>query len=335
MSKSLLSFLWMAVCPLCLCIFASCSDDDDNCQAPVNNEEPTESKKDTTITVGGTFVISNKCTGDRMNASAMNMFDKDTLCIEFEPEEKYKDSPFTITCEDLKPIGDGLFVLIDKTASPESLLVTATYQSDNIQYKAENSMSINVSHAYAVVPFWLQASQDLLLLSTAQVTYTDADGQKHTFEIDDEQWERPDSITLYLFRDNNGFEQLIDDKAEGEDKGWTLIEEERLGPNATYTFDVRYYHLGIDASVSVVYKRKENVAATADTYYLYHSLDRKKADITVPVGVVVDIYNSTNIDLTNHDVPRVELDDYFIKLKNSPDVFNMNISNSGIITKLK
>lgn len=280
----------------------------------------------------GKFTVTNACTGEDLNASANNMFDKDTLRIVFQPEEKYKDTLFTISCDDLKSIGDSLFVLKNRTSSPDSLLITATCQSDST-LRAESKIGISVSHAYAVVPFWLQASQDLLLLSTAQVTYTDADGHEHTFDISDEDWVRPDSITLYLFRDNNGYEQLISDKAEGEGKGWTLIEEEKLGPNATYTFDVRYYHLGIGACVSVTYKHKENVVTSVDTYYLYHSLDRKSADITVPNGIVVDIYNPTNIDLTNHDVSQAELNDYFSKLQSNPDIINLSISSTGDITQ--
>lgn len=311
-----------------LLVMACCHDDDEENTA-VNNDD----QRVKTVDVNGTFTITNICTGESVK-SAMKLFDKDTLRIVFQPEGEFKDQPFTITCEDLKSIGESLFVLKSQSLSPDSLLITATCQSDKTK-RAESIIGISVSHAYAVVPFWLQASQDLLLLSTAQVTYTDADGQEHTFDITDDDWVRPDSITMYVFKDGNDYEQVTYDKAEGLEKGWTLVEEEKLGPNATYTFDVRYYHLGIDASVIVTYNRKEKGAASADSYYLYHSIDRKSADITVPNGLVNDIYTSTNIDLTDHDVPKAEIDDYFVKLQSNPDIFKLNISGTGKIMQLK
>ena len=310
--------LYLFTFTMTLFSLSSCSSDDDM----KNNVE-------------GAFTITNISSGKVMNASSNKMFDKDTLRIMFQPKEEHKDLQFTIDCEELKSIGDNLYILKSNTLSPNSLKVTAKCESGNTQYCAETKIGINISHSYAVIPFCVQASQDLLLLSSAQVTYTDADGQEHSFGINDEEWVRPDSINLYLFRDNNGNEQLINDKSEGEEKGWTLIEEEKLGPNATFTFDVRYYHLGIDASVSVTYKRKEHVTATADTYYLLHRIDRKSADITVSNGIVVDIYNPTNIDLTDHNIPNTELENYFIKLQSNPDIFKLNISNTGSITQIK
>lgn len=277
------------------------------------------------IVVNGTFTIRNICTGEEMNSSIKNMFDKDTLCIVFQPEEKYKDKLFTITCEDLKSIGDSLFVLKDKSLSPDSLLITATCQSDTT-IRVEDKFDISVSHAYAVVPFCLEASQDLLLLSTAEVTYTDADGQEHTFDVSDDKWVRSEGTFLYEFVDDNGQKHVTFDKTEGLDKGWTLILEKQYGPDATYTFDVRYYHLGIDASVSVTYKPKENITLSADTYYLYHYLDRKKADITISNGLVNDIYAPIGRNATSDYVPQSELNDYFSKLQSTPDVFKLNIT---------
>lgn len=335
------NLFWAIVTTMTIFSLSSCNNDDeeeDNANKPSyqqNDDEKGNSgnKKDsTTVTIKGTFTITNKCTGEEI-VTTTDMFDQDTLCIEFEPEEKYKAQQFTISCEELSSLGNGFFVLKNRTSSPTSLLISAICKSEATQYIANKAIDVNVSHTYAVVPFWLLASQDLLLLSTAQVTYTDADGREHSFDIKDEDWERPDSIILYTFQDSEGFEHYEENKAEGLEKGWTLKEEEKLGPNATYSFDVRYYHLDIDASVTVRYKRKDGVSATADSYYLYHTIDRNSAKITIPGITVIDQYNHINLDLTDHDVSKSALDKYFNNLNSSTDTFKLNISNGGTITK--
>lgn len=334
------NLFWVIVFSLTFTLCSCCTDDEEeqdngnksSYSSNDNEKEKNDNKKDSTTTIEGTFTITNKCTGEEI-VTTTDMFDQDTLCIEFEPEEKYKAQQFTISCEELSSLGNGFFVLKNRTSSPTSLLISAICKSEATQYIANKAIDVNVSHTYAVVPFWLQASQDLLLLSTAQVTYTDADGREHSFDIKDEDWERPDSITLYTFQDSEGFENYEENKAEGLEKGWTLKEEEKLGPNATYSFDVRYYHLDIDASVTVRYKRKDGVSATADSYYLYHAIDRKSAKITIPGITVIDQYNHINLDLTDHDVSKSALDKYFNNLNSSTDTFKLNISNGGTITK--
>ena len=98
--------LYLFTFTMTLFSLSSCSSDDDM----KNNVE-------------GAFTITNISSGKVMNASSNKMFDKDTLRIMFQPKEEHKDLQFTIDCEELKSIGDNLYILKSNTLSPNSLRI--------------------------------------------------------------------------------------------------------------------------------------------------------------------------------------------------------------------
>lgn len=270
----------------------------------------------------GEIVVTNLSAQEEITSNTTTMLNGDTLKVMFLPKNEFIGKRFTMSSSQLKKLNDSLFVANNHKAGLTVVSLVAELEED-ASIKVQKDIEVNVPSSYAIVPFVLQASQDLLQFTTAEVTYTDAAGEKHIFTIDNKDWHRPDSTSIFHY------------DTDTPQDGWTLIEERKLAPNADFTFRVRYYQLGIDASVSVRYVAKANVTLSADSYYFYHDLDRYSAEIVVPNTIVRDIYNSTRFDLTNHDVAKADVPAYLETLKSEPDVFNLNISAKGDITEKK
>ena len=142
-------------------------------------------------------------------------------------------------------------------------------------------------------------------LVTPEVTYTDADGNSHTFTVRDEDltMQTNDDITTYF-----------------------------------YTFNVRYYKTGITSSVSVTYIPRPDIKLGRERYYLYHSLRTGSADVHIPGLVYVDLSTSFGISIVlggedgvaKNDVPAA-----LEELKNTPDVLRLDIFKDNGIKEVK
>lgn len=307
-------------------VSCSCCDDD-----------KTEIKHDD----AGVFAIINLNTGEAIDGSTANMLIDDTLKVEFTPKSEYQKKSFSVTCSSssIKTLKDNLFLVSGVINDKVKFLAYSKEEDDKTitEYSAEKELTINIPSSYAIIPFHLEVSPDLLQLVTAEVNYKNGDGAQGSFVINDEDWIHQDSTTVRLYVDDDGYEYYIGGSQTPEE-GWKLLEQRKVVSNSIYDFSMRCYHLGVDNEVTVNYIPKSQYTLDKDTYTLVHELDRRSAKIVIPNVVVIDNYSgfsfSINIGLWN-GVNKKDVQSYLDNLRNTPDVFRFNISDGGNITKIE
>lgn len=182
----------------------------------------------------------------------------------------------------------------------------------------------------AQIPFIVNASQDLLNFVTAELTYTDGYGHTHVIALSDEDWNKPDSISAYTYRREDGSEFIV---FEGEeiDPSWTFVEESRFLPDADYKF-TQQYPLGSECHVSIRYSRKPSAQIQDRKYYFSHYVDRGKASINARNRIVIDNYFSIHIIAAQYASSQVE--EYISNLVNTTDELSLAIDKNGHITNM-
>ncbi|MBQ6208477.1 MAG: hypothetical protein IJK42_01710 [Prevotella sp.] len=306
-------------------VSCSCCDDD-----------KTEIKHDD----AGDFAIINLNTGEAIDGSSANMLIDDTLKVEFTPKSEYQKKSFSVTCSSssIKKLNDNLFLVSSVINDKVKFFAYSKEEDDKTitEYSAEKELTINVPSTYAIIPFHLEVSPDLLQLVTAEVNYKNGNGTQGTFVINDDDWIHQDSTTVRLYVDADGHEYYIGGSQTPEE-GWVLQEQIKFVSNSIYDFKMRYYQLGVDNEIVVNYKPKTQYTLDKDTYYFNHSITRKSATIEISNTTVMDISSdfsvTINIGSMDSDVNKNDVKSYLDKLQNTPDVYKFNISDRGMITK--
>ena len=288
----------------CVTIMTSCSNDDDVTEQTVDERQKTE----VTNSDAGEFKVTNisyQGTEDGLSLSALS---GDTLKIIFTPKSEYSKLAFEKNYEGLEQINDSLYRVKDSRAGThEYKLVTSGREETNdaiVNLSAKGSLKVNIPEAYVIMPYIIGMTDDLQKLVTPKVTYSDAEGKNHTFMVRDEDLTKKsyDDFTTYF-----------------------------------YTFNVRYYKIGITSSVSVTYVPRSNIQLNQERYYMYHSLRKGRADVHIPGLIYVD--NSISLDISINiggegGIPKGEVPAALEKLKNTPDVLRFDIFKDDGITEL-
>lgn len=327
--------LYVTISLLLFMIFVSCSKDSDT---PSNINEPEKAEK--TIYNAGEFSITNLSSKENVDGSEVKLINGDTLKVVFKPKNEYKDYSFTVSCTSLNKLNDSLFVVSNLPSNRNEVLFTSASskveKKDSIlTYFAERKVILNIPSSYVIIPFHLEATQDLLQMTTAEITCKNGDGTQSTIVLNEDDWVCRDSSTIYLYVDAEGKKHYTA-QSTPED-GWTKVEERKFASNSYYDFKVRYFQLGVDNEIIVKYIPKSLLSMERDSYSFYHSLDRSIATVVIPGVQVIDIYSSTNISInigSDYGVKKDDVKSYLDNLRNTQDVFKFNISNNGSITKV-
>ena len=270
-----------------------------------DDEDGVEQPKKTPVTdqQAGTFKIVNQTYDDGTTGAGIIALPGDTLKVTFTPKADYKGLTFKMSCEELEQVNDSLYVVTKNASGTKKYTVSAAYQNETettvIKYSAKTDFELTVPDSYVIIPYHLTLSQDLKELVTPEVTYYDADGKRHTFVV--KAWEESEYV-------------------------------------ATTHFYVRYYKVGVTATVEFRYIPKQDVSLTRDRYYLSRQFDRGSAKIQIPKTINIDIYNAMNFSLViggeigtaKEDIPAA-LDE----LSNTVDVLKFSIDEKGRIEKIK
>lgn len=149
--------------------------------------------------------------------------------------------------------------------------------------------------SYAVVPYVLKVTDDLLQFVTPEITYNDEAGS-HTVRLTSGDFTRTDSA------DNDGYK-------------------------CRYTFEVRYNSFPATTQVYVRYIAKDGSAPVRDRYVLRHFLGRETA--TFHNMNIYDIYAPSHIG-GQWVVSKDDVRDYIDKLATTPDIKCWTIDETGV-----
>lgn len=309
-------------------VSVACCDDDKNEDTKIN----------------GTFTVENMSYSDKSQGASVKALEGDTLKIVFSPERMYENLTFAISCGDgLQKLNDSLYVVKElnpgENKVPLSAQCNEKTEGSSIAYSAYEELTVIVPEAYVIIPYRVAVSQDLLDLVDAEVTYTDAENERHSYMIPDKSWTRSDSITYQRWKDATGKSHLIEVGKDNIEAGWTFIDEKKYLPTPYYIFSVRYYKMGITSNVTVRYIPKEGITAERESYEFYHKVKEGSAIVEIPGLVYID--NSISFDLTintggDGKIKKDEVNDYIGNLARTPDVIKLNIDpQNGRIKEIK
>ena len=305
-------------------VSVACCDDDKNEDTKIN----------------GTFTVENMSYSDKSQGASVKALEGDTLKIVFSPERMYENLAFAISCGDgLQRLNDSLYVVKElnpgENKVPLSAQCNKEAEGSSITYSASEELTLIVPEAYVIMPYKVAVSQDLLDLVDAEVTYTDAEDESHSYLIPNESWTRSDSITYQRWKDATGTSHLVTVGKDNIEAGWTFIDEKKYLPTPYYTFRVRYYKMGITSNVTVRYIPKKGMIAERDSYEFYHNLERGNAIVEIPGLVYID--NSISINIGGDGkIKKDDVKTYIEKLENTPDVIKLNIDpQNGRIKEIK
>lgn len=284
----------LAVGMAAVLMVTSCVDDDDD-----NVEQP--KKTPVTDQQAGTFKIVNQTYDDGTTGAGIIALPGDTLKVTFAPKADYKGLTFEMSCEGLNQLNDSMYVVTKNASGTNKITVSAAYQNETettvIKYSAQADFELTVPDSYVIIPYYLTLSQDLKELVTPEVTYTDADGKRHTFVVKD--WDESEYV-------------------------------------ATTKFCVRYYKLGVTATVEFRYIPEQDVSLTRDRYYLSRQFDRESAKIHIPNSIKTETYFNIGMTLfiggdgdsgTSKEAVPAAIEE----LSNTVDVLKFSIDEMGNI----
>ncbi len=347
----------MTVYVVTMMTMVSCDGDDEN----------TLVVKDTSA---GTFIVKNLSTQEIIGQSA-EVINKDTILIVFKPNQSYLNSTFTIICNGLEKVNDSIYVLpkdyldsgvtIDgntitvskpkdlpndievNVLASDTIKATPDSESDYI-IKAESSFKLNVAKSYVIIPLKVKISPDLKSFVDVELSYTDKDGNEQKYLIQEDEWVKPDSVTLYTYETEEGetsYGYVVPD-------GCKIIEEERFARDCYYVLNTRFLNLENDVTTtfSASYIPKPDMEIDKENYTFKHGIDRMSASISIPGTIVIDNYISFNIsvdihigmgtdDISTPEETKEKVKSYLEELSNHPDTKTFSISKTGIITSIE
>lgn len=334
---------------------------------PFPNPEPEPVVKDTSA---GTFIVKNLSTQATIGQSA-EVINRDTILIVFKPNQKYINSTFTIICNGLEKVNDSIYVLpkiyldsgvttdgntitvhkpkdlpdvIEVNILASDTITTTSDSESNYVIKAESSFNLNVAKSYIIIPLKVSTSPDLKSLVDVELSYTDKYGNEQKYLIKEEEWVKPDSVTLFKYETEEGetnYGYVVPD-------GCKIIEEERLSSDCYYVLNTRFLDLENDVTTifSARYIPKPNIEIDKENYDFSHSIDRMSAKVSIPGTIFIDNYISFNIslnikigvgtdDISTPEETKEKVRSYLEELSNTPDIKKFNISKTGLITSIK
>lgn len=321
-------------------------------------------------TSAGTFIVKNLSTQATIGQSA-EIINRDTILIAFKPNQEYINSTFTIICNGLERVNDSIYVLpkdyLNSGVTTDGNTITAhnpkdlpdvievnilasdtiTTTSDSESYyiiKAESSFKLNVAKSYVIIPLKVNLSPDLKSFVDVELSYTDKDGNEQKYLIKEEEWVKPDSVTLFEYETEEGetnFGYVVPD-------GCKIIEEERFARDCYYVLNTRFLNLENDVTTtfSARYIPKPDIEIDRENYTFKHGIDRMSASISIPGTIVIDNYISFNIsidihigmgtdDISTPEETKEKVRSYLEELSNTPDIKKFNISKTGLITSVE
>lgn len=289
----------------CVSVMTSCSEDDDVKEQTANERKKTEVNDAN----AGEFCVTNISYPGTEDGLGLSALKGDTLKIIFTPNAKHKTLVFERKYDGLEQINDSLYrIKEDKAGTHEyKLIITHQEETDTtiVTVSAEATLKVNLPEAYVIIPYIIGMTNHLHELVMPEVTYTDANGKKHSFAVRDEDLTKQtnDDITTYF-----------------------------------YTFNVRYYKTGITSSVSVSYIPRPDIQLSQERYYLYHSLRTGRADVHIPNLVYVDLSTSFSINIAiggEDGVAKDEVPAMLEELRKTPDVLRLDIFKDNGIKEVK
>lgn len=317
-------FTLLMILALVLTFASSCCD----------KEESGTEDSNVVDSYSGVFTITNLSTHELIGDSA-NVINNDTLVIHFTPKQEYANPnyKFEIICgQALEQIDDSTFTVPKSFSGSKSLVVSASATVDEKIYNALRIITLNVPQSYISIPMVVSVSADLKEFVDVELSYTDKNGNEQRHLVKEEEWVKPDSTTLFVYKKENGtitFGEVLP-------QGATLIEEERYKPNCLFIMDARFYDLGKDITTTFCarYTLKSGIDINRENYELTHNIDRRSANIRIPSQIVIDYYIPITIDLSNHVINKGSIPSYLDALSKTPDIKRFKISTSGQISSL-
>ena len=313
-------------------VVTACSDDDEN-----SKEEP---KSLVTETQAGTFTLKNLTYNGLHDGSSITALPGDTIMIAFTPKQGYESIPFEIECKGLDKTDSNLYRVPDKATNGDIIVeLTAEFKDETkttiFSYSAQMTFIVKIPEAYVVIPYTITMSPDLQELVIPEVSYTDTYGTAHTFTVSDNDIVKPDSVLLEIYADADGNKHLVDVTKNEPQEGWEKVGERKVATPTSFTFNVRYYQVGVKSNVTVNYIPKQHSTLTRDRYYLSHQLTRGSATVRVPNLIYIDHIMNMNIAINiggDSGISRDEVDAAISELAKQPDVLNLYIDpqNTGL-----
>lgn len=306
-------------------VFTSCDDDD--------KPEPI---KYTTSFTDGTFEITNLSAYEPVGNTAV-VICHDTLLIKFYPKQDYENSTFTISCPELEKVNDSIFVVPNLKTGENQITLEAADTIDNINIniinKSEQVITLTIPESYMIIPLLVSVSADLKPFIDVELSYTNIEGKEQKYLIKEEEWIKPDSVTLYKYETADGKISYAYTVPEGA----KILEEERHAPNPHFSLDTRFLDLKNDVTTTFTarYIPKHDIELSREKYSFTHNIDRKSARVSIPGKIVIDAYTAINIDLTDHTVLKENVAAYLEELASKPDVKKFKLSTSGDIDSVR
>lgn len=258
-------------------------------------------RKTVTDFEAGTFSITNISTGETVNGSSYSCFAGDTLEVLFNPKKEYASVPFEIEGGYFQKISDNLFVVPDlKTSAGNGLSIGKTVDFQTV-YNNEKDSILACKREFSLITFveeanvtyTLHVSPDLLQFVTVSLAYTDDNGQEVTLSLKDEDW------TTEIF-DNNG----------------------KSAELTYYSLPLHYKKLDKDHTVKAIYRIKDGVALTKESYEFDHSLNWGSATVA---GASHTNYSVTVNIGGDGMVKAGDVATYLQHLKDNPDVLKVHL----------
>ncbi len=262
------------------------------------------------VDAAGTFSITNRMTGEKVDENHNLVLAGDTLDISFSPLSGLEDKAFSHKYTLGSKVYDGDYVVVK---NENDLVLSAEYE-DSISYKAKRSFSLVISNRSTTIPYYIGVSPDLLKFVDVEATFYDSTGKADTYQIGENDWTKE-----YFYENEFSYR---------------------------YRKTVRYLTWGLDCGLRIRYIPKDNVVPTEDHYDFLHSLSmgRMISSGTTDVGYQLQIYDGINVNLTINisiggkevDAGNVSRDDvkgYIDYIASHPEGISFHISEDGIITK--
>lgn len=327
----------LLLCALFVVSLNSCCKDDDDEITTVSDN------------VAGSFKLLNPASGEELVATFYNcikIYVGDTIKVDFTPNDKYKNCKFNINCEQLKKVGENLFVVPEALKSAEAhkqfyvivgepgepVKFTASYNEvkEDVKYILSAEVETRL-FAYGIpenllVKYTLDISQDLAQFVIPTITFPNENGNgMNSLVVKDTDWIKSNVEHVKIYSDVNGkHHHIIEGEGKQPESGWELLEEYDYLPPYYYTLDRNYTTKNTTLTVTVSYQQKENINITEDSYEFNHKLDWNNEQR----GLVI------NLDLTDHTVKKEKVQEYLDNLVGKTDEVKLYIDRTGKIEQI-